>query len=97
MNRYIKSATDGIIDKNGTYAATAKDGVDWTCELTGKCSYTFNPDSLNLTIDGTTGISAIEAEEGEAISFNLQGQRIDNPDKGIFIRVVNGNVRKVVK
>ena len=97
VNRYIKSATDGIVDKSGTYAATAKDGVDWTSELTGKCIYTFNPDSSNLTIDGTSGISAIEAEEGEAIYFNLQGQRIDNPDKGIFIRVVNGKTRKVVK
>lgn len=55
-------------------------------------------DVLTVTTqNGTTGISAIEAEAGEAVYFNFQGQRVANPEKGMYIRVVNGKAVKVVK
>ena len=44
-----------------------------------------------------TGIDGIEAENGEAVYFNLQGVRVQNPEKGIFIRVQNGNATKIMK
>ncbi len=44
-----------------------------------------------------TGIAGIEAENGEAVYFNLQGVRIQNPEKGIFIRVQNGSATKIMK
>lgn len=44
-----------------------------------------------------TGIASIEAEDGEAVYFNLQGVRVQNPEKGIFIRVQNGNATKIMK
>ena len=44
-----------------------------------------------------TGISAIEAEDGEAVYFNLQGVRVQNPENGIFIRVQNGKAIKIMK
>jgi len=44
-----------------------------------------------------TGIDEIETEEeGEAVNYNLQGVRVDNPEAGIYIRVQNGRSRKVV-
>lgn len=42
-------------------------------------------------------VSTIAAEAGEAIFFNLQGQRVANPENGIFIRVANGNALKVIR
>ena len=36
-------------------------------------------------------------EPGEAVYYNLQGQRVANPDRGIFIRVQNGEAVKIVK
>lgn len=48
-----------------------------------------------FSLDGeTTGISnvEVEAEQGEKVYYNLNGQRIDTPDKGLYI--VNG--KKVI-
>ena len=44
-----------------------------------------------------TGIAGIEAENGEAVYFNLQGVRVQNPENGIFIRVQNGKATKIMK
>lgn len=47
--------------------------------------------------DEDTGIAGIEAEDGKAVYFNLQGVRVQNPEKGIFIRVQNGQAVKITK
>lgn len=43
-----------------------------------------------------TGVNAI-VSEGEAVYFNLQGVRVAQPEKGLYIRVANGKAVKVVK
>ncbi len=40
--------------------------------------------------DGTTGIDVQQSDGVEDVYFNLQGQRVDNPGKGIYIK--NGKV-----
>ena len=52
-----------------------------------------------ILIEATTetGIAGIEAEDGEAVYFNLQGVRVENPENGIFIRVQNGKAVKIMK
>ncbi|MDE7402539.1 MAG: hypothetical protein K2M87_03905 [Muribaculaceae bacterium] len=50
-----------------------------------------------LLIDGNTGVETIEAAEGEAVYYNLQGARVLNPANGLFVRVANGKAVKVVK
>ena len=52
-----------------------------------------------ILIEATTetGIASIEAEDGEAVYFNLQGVRVQNPENGIFIRVQNGKAVKIAK
>ena len=47
--------------------------------------------------DSTVGIDGIEAEDGKTVYFNLQGVRVQNPEKGIFIRVQNGKATKIMK
>lgn len=45
--------------------------------------------NLSITIsDGTTGINAVENEQGENVIYNLRGQRVENPTKGLYI--ING-------
>lgn len=45
----------------------------------------------------STGIENIEEElDGDPIYFNLQGLRIDNPNSGIYIRIINGKREKVI-
>ncbi|MCH5218282.1 MAG: starch-binding protein [Muribaculaceae bacterium] len=44
----------------------------------------------------TTGVEGIGADEEDAVYYNLQGVKVDNPEKGIFVKVVNGTASKVV-
>lgn len=46
-------------------------------------------------ISGIEGVEA-EANEGEAVYFNMQGQRVNADQPGLYIRKANGKVSKVV-
>lgn len=48
-------------------------------------------------VKGEDSVGSIEAAEGEAVYYNLQGVKVQNPERGIFIRVANGRTQKVVK
>ena len=54
-------------------------------------------EAKTITANVPSGITGIEAENGEAMYFNLQGVRVQNPEKGIFIRVQNGKAVKITK
>lgn len=44
-----------------------------------------------------TAVDSVEAvEEGEAVYYNLQGVKVENPQHGIYVKVVNGKAQKVV-
>lgn len=44
-----------------------------------------------------TAVEEIEGAEGaEAVYYNLQGTRVYNPERGIFIKVTNGKTQKVI-
>ena len=46
--------------------------------------------SASFRLDGTTGISEVKTENGEVKTvYDLQGRKVENPAKGIYI--VNGN------
>lgn len=54
-------------------------------------------EAKTITANVPSGIAGIEAENGEAVYFNLQGVRVENPENGIFIRVQNGKAVKIMK
>ncbi|MBD5295599.1 MAG: starch-binding protein [Bacteroides sp.] len=57
----------------------------------GKYSITAKLNKMQILLENSTsGISSFDSENAEPIYFNLQGQRVDNPGKGIYI-VVRGN------
>lgn len=60
-----------------------------------------NPTISSMTVyykkDVQSAVEAIEAVEGEAVYYNLQGVRVQNPERGIFVKVQNGKASKVVK
>lgn len=78
---------------NGTNLKMAKDfegTITFTITGNEQATLTFEP-------SGTTGVEGIDAENGEAVFFNLQGVKVVNPEKGgIYIKVVNGKAEKVV-
>ena len=51
----------------------------------------------NNAEDGVTGVEDVEAEEAEVATeyYNLQGVRVENPGRGIYIRVRGEKVDKV--
>ena len=52
--------------------------------------------TFNLAIP--TSVQGIEAEgNGEVEYFNLQGVKVQNPEKGIYIRVQDGKAVKIAK
>jgi hypothetical protein len=56
------------------------------------------PAPANLVIKGkSSGIEdvAVEDVQGDAIYYNVQGRRVLNPSKGIYIKVTNGVAQKV--
>lgn len=50
----------------------------------------------NFAAAGGSGVAEIEAAEGEAVYYNLQGVKVANPENGIFIRVQGGKSSKVL-
>ena len=105
----IKQVSDLTGGQSGWYASagdtTVTLGSEMACVLNGKnfaieagtYTFTFNPETLVLVVTGkTSGVSAIEAENAEAIYFNLQGVQVANPENGLYIKVVNGKSQKVM-
>ncbi len=94
---WYASVDNPTIAENGTFNSK-ENGTNWNCELSGKHSFTFNPETLVLTISDATGIENIEAaEDVNVVYYNLQGVRVENPANGVFVRVANGKATKVVK
>ena len=50
----------------------------------------------NFAAVAGSGVAEIEAAEGEAVYYNLQGVKVANPENGIFIRVQGGKSSKVL-
>lgn len=50
----------------------------------------------NMKVSGTTAVSVIETEAGEAVYFDLQGRRVANPENGLYIRVQGNKATKVL-
>lgn len=55
-----------------------------------------NTHYITFTEPGQDFVEAVKAAENEAQYFNLQGVRVANPEKGLFISVKNGKATKVV-
>ena len=54
--------------------------------------------SAARAIFGFSAISEIATDnaEGEAVFYNLQGIRVNNPANGLYIKVQGGNTSKVL-
>lgn len=83
---YIKYTAPVTLDKSMTSVSFfAQD------DATGAQS-----EPVTYAIDLLSGIAGIETEAGEAVYYNLQGVRVENPVKGLYIRVANGKSQKVI-
>ena len=77
------------VSKNTTVAAN-------TAYLEGSSWYS----SMKLSVDNenpeVSGVEGVEAENAEVDYYNLQGVKVENPEKGIFIKKQGNKTTKVV-
>lgn len=53
---------------------------------------------INYRMTPDSGVDEIEAAEGEGVWYDLQGRRVDNPSKGLYIYKTAGKaVKRIVK
>lgn len=77
-------------------ALDVKSGKNYNLTYIAKDTKTgLESEPKTVSFSTTTGIAAIEAENGTAEYFTLQGVRVAAPTNGIYIRVANGKATKV--
>lgn len=75
--------------------AKANGGISFIIEENGVQSTPVTISAANFSVP--TGIDEIgEEEAAEPVYFDLQGFPVKNPEKGIYIRVINGKADKVL-
>lgn len=57
---------------------------------------TWEVSNVRVAGNSVTAVATVEIEEGAPVYFNLQGVKVANPEKGIYVKVVNGKSSKVV-
>lgn len=96
-------STAGALELNQVYTLTGpQDPIDNMSPASGSWENptftltTGDTVTLKVTTAGS-GVEAVEADTaaGEAVYYNLQGQRVTNPEKGLFIRLQGGKATKV--
>lgn len=108
QGKYIVEAiTSNYVGSEPPYEIFTQDVAADDDEAGGefKKNYTlqFGPKADGITFEiklikmGESGVEGIGVEEGEVSFYNLQGQRVVNPERGIYIRVEGGKATKVVK
>ena len=78
------------LSTNGTFNITVDPAID---ELTIRAANWMGGLGAAAHVDGTVGIQSVKATDGQDVIYNLQGIRVNNTGKGIYI--ING--KKVIK
>lgn len=84
---------------NTVYTVDVPKGVfgdsDWNNAAEQYTEGRANP-AFTISLDATNvGVVGVSAEDGEAVYYNLQGVRVENPESGIYVCVKNGKATKV--
>lgn len=99
------------ISVSGPFNSTASD-LQIHCEVvaydeelvlpdnnSAKVVITVGDESMTLTLVNdkpSTGVEKLEGTVSAPVYYNLQGQKVDNPNNGVFIRILNGKSSKVL-
>lgn len=99
------------ISVSGPFNSTASD-LQIHCEVvaydeelvlpdnnSAKVVITVGDESMTLTLVNdkpSTGVEKLEGTVSAPVYYNLQGQKVDNPNNGVFIRILNGISSKVL-
>ena len=98
----VSIPSDGITNSEMVFNATAANNLNnrWSIGESGKYTVKVNPDEMTVSVQkgNTTGIEFIGADEENTsvIFYDLTGRKVQNPVKGIYIRVQGTTAQKVV-
>ena len=95
----VDTEADTTISGDGSFNLSSNRAAKNFAINAESVTLTLDPSAKTLIISGfvSSGVAAVEAANGEAVYFNMQGVRVANPENGLFIRVQNGKAVKVVK
>lgn len=86
---------DMLYNKENQYLNADFTGIIYLKVLSSTTTYAlFQPGVFEY--DATAGVAGAVVEEGAPVFYNLQGQKVANPDRGIFVKVVGGKASKVI-
>ena len=72
-------------------------GDNLKTNLNGELLLVFNINTMEMYFSEDTGVASPENVAAETVYFNLQGVRVANPDKGIYIMKQGSKTTKIVK
>ncbi len=94
----VDSPAEMILYKEGVNASACKSWKVAASDEGHKYMFTADFDAMTVKVDMLSGIASVDSENAsEAVYYNLQGVRVDNPANGVFVRVAGGKATKVVK
>lgn len=71
--------------------------VGFKYKSTAECAGTWEIKNISVKGKMVSGLSDLETEESIPVYYNLQGVRVSNPEKGIYIEVKGNKSRKIMK
>lgn len=90
----------GITDEEMAFNISDKINNSWSIGTPGQYIVTVNPTAMTVSVakNTSTGIDGITTDEDNASSilYDLSGRRVQNPAKGIYIRVQGSTKQKIV-
>lgn len=83
------------ISADGRYLTGMGYGEDYTYHVEYYMGYVLD---MGMTDNERTAVEGIEADDfaGEPVYYDIQGRRVANPDRGIYIRVTGTKSEKVI-
>ncbi len=97
---FIGESGDALVDLTLSVSEDFTGGVITidNVELSTKEEVAYNPEATTatLSVDGTTGIGRVQEESVPVEYYNLQGVRVENPNKGIYVKRQGTKTTKVV-
>ena len=104
-NRYGAVAGDTPVQSGASYEvvlyAVGVDASSCAAWMAPAGTYDFTLDLVNNTLKveeaaQTDGVGSINVENGAAVYYNLQGMKVQNPENGLYIKIVDGKAVKVL-
>lgn len=93
-----ETAEPVISETDGVYTLkSSQNGLGFIVTFTKLPEDEDNGDNGDNGENEDSGVVSVGADDAEAVYFDLQGRRVVNPDRGVYVKVVNGKAVKEIR